>query len=78
MKKILISLVVVMSLALSSCSVNSSEIDNFDTNKISYYKDVRTGICYAVVASRKTGDMSESGLGMTVVPCDKVEKYLKK
>ena len=78
MRKILISLVVVMSLGLTSCSVNSAEIDDFDASKISYYKDVRTGVCYGVVASRKTMSASSTGLGITTVDCEKVEKYLKK
>ena len=77
MKKILISLVTVMVIGLSSCDVNSEKMENFEPHDITYYKDSRTGICYAVVASRTSGSTDQTGLGMTVVPCDKVKDYLE-
>jgi len=76
MKKLLF--IILATMMITSCSVNTSEIDDFDTSKISYFKDNRTGCCFAVVASRKTGSTEQSGLGITEVDCDKVKKYLKK
>lgn len=72
MKKILALICIAF---LASCSVNTSKIDggNIDPNDITYFKDSRTGLCFAIMASRKTGDASSTGLGMTCVPCEALE-----
>ncbi|MFH0891833.1 MAG: hypothetical protein V1867_03580 [Candidatus Falkowbacteria bacterium] len=64
------------------CSVNPSEINpdfarNFARN-ITYAQDPRTDLCFAFVASRKTGDTDQNGLGMSVVPCERVNHLLVK
>lgn len=59
-----------------SCGVSSSSNINIDPNNILYVKDIRTGLCFGFVASRKTTSLETTGLGMTCVPCENVEKYL--
>lgn len=46
-------------------------------NKVTYVRDARTDLCFAIVASRKTGSFSPTGLGITEVPCENVVEYLK-
>ncbi len=73
MKKIIVLLVAV---SLSSCSVNSSNNVSFKGKDLSYFKDYRTNLCFGVVASRKTGSLTTSGLGVTCVPCENVKKLI--
>lgn len=79
MKKFLSMLAITA--ALLGCSVNPSEMPkNYAkdaANKMVYARDNRTGLCFGFVASRKTGTFSSSGLGATLVPCEKVENYLE-
>ena len=67
-------------IGLTGCSVNPSKIDDKDAGefvkKITYVQDKRTGICFAILASRKTADTDQNGLGLTYVPCDKVPQGL--
>ena len=74
MKKVLLILAVAV---YTSCSVSTSGNVDVDASDIKYVKDSRTGLCYGVVASRKAMTASTTGLGVTCVPCDKVEKYIK-
>ena len=60
----------------TSCSVNTSGNVDIDATDIKYVKDSRTGLCYGVVASRRTFSFSTTGLGVTCVPCADVEKLL--
>jgi hypothetical protein len=67
---------------LSGCSLNPSGIDpeyakNF-AKEITYIKDERTGLCFAIVASRKTGYVSQNGLGLACVPCEAAQHHLAK
>ena len=64
-------------LMLCSCSVNTSGNIDFDADHIKYDKDERTGLCFGVIASRKTGSLDATGLGMTCVPCDSVKHLIK-
>jgi len=65
-----------------SCSVNPSEVsDDYAKDfvkKVKYVKDEKTGLCYAIVATRKTGSTDQNGISWTWVPCDSVEKFLIK
>ena len=74
MKKLI--LLFSVAIAISSCSVNSSGNIDIDGTDIQYFKDSRTGLCFGAMASRKSFDTDATGLGMTCVPCDKVEKYI--
>lgn len=76
MVKFLVTIAMII-LGLSSCSVSTSSKINVDVNDIMYIKDSRTGLCYAIVASEKATEASSSGLGITQVPCDKVEFLIK-
>jgi hypothetical protein len=78
MKKIFLIVAVVSLTLFTSCSIKTSDKVDIDTDKITYIKDVRTGLCFGVVASRKAGEASSTGLGVTCVPCEMVEKYLEK
>ena len=62
-------------LLLGSCSVNTSGNVDIDPTDIQYVKDTRTGLCFGIVASRKTMSAAVSGLGITCVPCDSVAKF---
>lgn len=76
MKKIILfAAAIVLLTAFSSCSVNSSKIDvdSFETEDIIYFKDLRTGLCFGVAASRVYGATSSTGMGMTCVPCESLK-----
>ncbi len=65
----------------SGCGVEPSKISDKQATKmaknITYFKDKRTGLCFGSVASRKTGDTSQSGLGLTRIPCGTIpEQFL--
>ena len=68
--------VVLLMLATVACDVNPSKVAQADANryadKITYFKDTNTDVCFGVVASRKTGSTDQTGLGITSVPCAKV------
>jgi len=64
----LIAAVAVLSV-LAGCGVNTSGNINFNANSLQYAQDDRTGLCFAIVASRKTGNIETTGLGMSEVPC---------
>lgn len=64
------------------CDVNPSKMSqgyaDDMASKITYTSDGRTGLCFAIVASRKTGDAAQTGRGLTEVPCGKVQEFIKK
>ena len=64
----------------SGCSVNPSGLsDKYAkdfVSKIKYVKDKRTDVCFAMVASRKTADTDQTGIGISEVPCEKVKHLL--
>lgn len=62
-------LCIAAALLLSACDVNTSGNIDFDANDLSYFKDVRTGLCFAAVASRKTMSAEASGFGLAEVRC---------
>lgn len=79
MRFILISLIFVF---MIGCSVNPSKIGSSEAQefaeKITYVKDHRTNLCFAIVATRKTGDMNSTGMGITEVPCNDVKYLIQK
>lgn len=82
MKKILLFVFILSSFCIVSCSVNPSEVtDGYAkkfVDKVKYIKDERTGLCYAIVATRETGNTDQNGISWTWVPCDSVQKFLVK
>jgi Ni,Fe-hydrogenase III component G len=58
---------------LAGCSqvpstVSRSTAQDF-VEHMTYFKDSRTQLCFATVASRKTGETDQSGFTITYVPC---------
>jgi len=45
-----------------------------DSTDIQYFKDERTGLCFAIVASGRFIE-DASGLGFTHVPCDSIPEF---
>ena len=75
MKKLFVLLTV---LVLSACSVDASKVSDKTgqdiANNITYIKDHKTGLCFAVVATSKAFEAEDSGLGMAWVPCNRIRK----
>lgn len=67
---------VALILTLMSCNAGTGSMGNVQTDKIQYYQDKRTGLCFAVLGSKKAVSMETTGMGMTCVPCESVETYL--
>lgn len=74
-KKIVLCLILVI--CLTGCSVQPSKIGKGQakgmSTKLTYFEDKRTGLCFATIASRKSGHKSQSGLGLTYVPCENLK-----
>lgn len=72
---------IVSLMVITGCSVNPSEISaeyaDDMVGKITYAQDHRTGLCFGVIASRKTGSTDQTGFGMSLVPCNKVKHLVK-
>ena len=66
-----------LALMISGCDVHTSGGVEFDAEDITYGKDSRTGLCYGVVASRKSFTASPTGLGITCVPCESVKHLIE-
>jgi hypothetical protein len=67
---------------LAGCSVNPSEVSKDYAkefvSKATYVKDNKTGMCFAVTGTRKTGDVNQNGISFTWVPCEQAEKFIEK
>ncbi len=70
MKKLVI--IACLSLVIG-CSVNSSKLSERYAqdfvDDMRFVKSRSTGLCFGVIASRKTGDLQSTGVGITQVPC---------
>lgn len=77
-QKILISFVVSVSVSLAAACLSVSSPSTHQqkeiTSQISYDKDERTGLCFAVLISHNSYGQVAS---ITNVPCEKVENQLK-
>lgn len=73
MKRVFLAIICLCLISLVGCSVEPSKIEKSEAKKmakkITYFRDTRTGLCFATIASRKTGQASQSGLGLSYVPC---------
>ncbi len=58
-------------LTLTSCGVNTSGNINIDPSDIQIIR--KNGLCFGFVASRKTMSMATTGLGLTYIPCEKLQ-----
>lgn len=68
---------------LAGCGVSPSEVGSgeFDPAKVAYFRDARTGICFAVVSYNRldTGGKMGSGLSHAAVTCTpQVEALLRR
>jgi len=72
-----LTLLALCAVLFAGCSVNTSGNIDFDGKDIQYKKDSRTGLCFGIVASRKSFNTDATGLGLTCVPCDKVGHLIK-
>jgi len=73
-----LGIVLGLALLISGCDVHTSGAVEFDAEDITYGKDSRTGLCYGIVASRKSFSTDATGLGLTCVPCESVEHLIGK
>lgn len=72
------ALVILMAMTISGflagCGQNASTMRPEDAQKVvdhlTYFKDARTNLCYAVVASRADFEVSQNGFTITYVPCN--------
>jgi hypothetical protein len=71
MKKLVLFLLI---LGIYGCD-NSVETSDDASKRITYFKDKRTGICFAQIESLTNN--SGNIVSIATVPCEKVEKYLK-
>ena len=67
MKKLLIICGIMV--ALTGCEANTSANIDIAGEDILYMKDTRTGLCFALTASRKSFDVNSTGIAMANVPC---------
>jgi hypothetical protein len=65
--------VLLVLVGLTGCSQNPSTVSTGDASeavsKLTYSKDSRTKLCFAIVASRGTMEAHQNGLTITYVPC---------
>ncbi len=73
MKKFVL-VVALIGIVFFGCSVKPSKIERKEAQSmaenLTYFKDYKTGLCFATIASKKPGQASQSGLGVSYVPCD--------
>ena len=55
---------------LLGCGVKTTTKVNVDPQDLKYFKDHRTNLCFAIVASAPILSAGATGLGMTNVPCE--------
>ena len=65
------------------CGQNASQLSveaaHAVADKLTYIKDSRTSVCYAIVASRGDVEAHQNGLTITYVPCTpEVEEQIRK
>jgi len=68
--------------SLAGCGQNASTVDPATAqamvNHLTYFKDTRAQVCYAVVASRGDFEAHQNGFTITYVPCTpEVEALIK-
>jgi hypothetical protein len=62
-------------LILSSCQINTpTDVGNV-IGSITYFKDPKTGICFASINSNSYA--AQQVVSITTVPCEKVSQFLK-
>ena len=73
-------MILLLPLLLAGCGATTAEVgsNDFDPNKVAYFKDNRTDLCFAVVSySRIAAARVAYGMSHSVVPCSPaVERLL--
>lgn len=64
---------IVLLIGMVSCQY-TSKTEKFDVNDITYFRDSRTGICFASVASN--GGHMNNIVSITSVDCEKARPFL--
>jgi len=63
-----------------SCTVpagpSESEVAQVLLQGVTYVKDKKTGMCFALLGTRKLGKAVGQSVSLTWVPCEPVEKYI--
>ena len=62
------TLLILIAFLFVSCTVVQNSNYTLDLNKVSYVKDLRTGLCFAYTTSETYGSLSV--FTMTCVPCN--------
>lgn len=63
---------------INSCQSKTGTVGNVHPSDISYYKDSRTNLCFAVIGAKEGVDLlnESTSIGMACVPCDSVKHLL--
>lgn len=65
-------MIMILLVSLSGCQINEKpEVDSIKENLV-YFKDDRTGLCFAAVNSTNTKSLSNS-TSIACVPCDSLK-----
>lgn len=80
MKKTLVACLIALS--LGACNPEAEEVSSssFSGNKIAYFQDVRTGLCFSMISVSRvdSGGRLSYSVSHSNVPCsEKVEKLLR-
>ncbi len=75
MKKVII----ILTVFLFSCDARNVQIEDFNPERISYFKDSRTNLCFGVTGRVKGASLTNiaESLSFTCVPCDSVKHLIK-
>lgn len=80
MRKYVMLFIVAVSLFVTSCKVEPSEVsDEYAkkfVEKVKYVRSKKTGLCFAIVATKKTDEASQNGISWTWVPAESIPENL--
>jgi hypothetical protein len=68
----IVLMIMVLLVSLSGCQVNEKPEVNSIKENLVYFKDDRTGLCFAAVNSTNTKSLSNS-TSISCVPCDSLK-----
>jgi regulatory protein YycI of two-component signal transduction system YycFG len=80
MKEIIIIIIILIVLLLGINEIKKPQVNTSTNikelkNNIEYFKDERTGLCFAVISSSISGYATTSNaVSITCVPCDSIKK----
>lgn len=81
MKKIgkIAIIMIVFGVLFVSCSSKTGKVGKINPNDISYFKDPRTGLCFAIIGAKDGSNVLDesTSIGMACVPCEAIEGKVK-